>query len=97
MKNEDGTLTVTLKHKGEESTVQAAVVMFGTGRKPNSRNIGLEVSNTARALYPRAHNLLFTEVGILVQSCVGHTGVTFCSWLLGNGDENTLRCSFCTS
>lgn len=41
-KNEDGSFTVYLKHKEGTSTVRAAIVMFGTGRKPNSREIGLE-------------------------------------------------------
>jgi len=43
-KNEDGTFTVHLDHNGKASIIKAGVVMFGTGRKPNSRGIGLEVS-----------------------------------------------------
>lgn len=42
-KNEDGTFTVHLDSKGKASSVKVGVVMFGTGRKPNSREIGLEV------------------------------------------------------
>lgn len=42
-KNEEGSFTVHLDHKGETKTIRAGLVMFGTGRKPNSRDIGLEV------------------------------------------------------
>lgn len=41
-KNEDGSYTVHLKRGSEETAIRAALVMFGTGRKPNSRDIGLE-------------------------------------------------------
>ena len=42
-KNDNGTYTVHLDSKGKTTPVTAGVVMFGTGRKPNSRDIGLEV------------------------------------------------------
>ena len=37
-------LTSHLKGKDGESTVKAGLVMFGTGRHPNSKGIGLEAS-----------------------------------------------------
>ena len=43
-KEDDGTFTVFYKNQDGESSIKAGVVMFGTGRKPNTRNIGLEVS-----------------------------------------------------
>ena len=43
-KEDDGTFTVFYKNKSGESSVKAGIVMFGTGRKPNTHNIGLEVS-----------------------------------------------------
>lgn len=43
-KDEDGQYTVHYKSEDKESTVRVGLVMFGTGRKPNTRNIGLEVS-----------------------------------------------------
>ena len=43
-KDEDGMFTVHYKSKDkEESSVRVGKVMFGTGRKPNTRGIGLEV------------------------------------------------------
>ena len=43
-KEEDGMFTVHYKPKGqEESSVRVGKVMFGTGRKPNTKGIGLEV------------------------------------------------------
>lgn len=42
-KNADGTFTVSYKSGDKEDSVQAGLVMFGTGRKPNTRGIGLEV------------------------------------------------------
>lgn len=44
-KNEDGTLTVYYKGKdGQEHSVVAGIVMFGTGRKPNTDKVGVDVS-----------------------------------------------------
>jgi hypothetical protein len=44
-KNEDGTLTVHYKGKdGQEHSLVAGIVMFGTGRKPNTNRLGIEVS-----------------------------------------------------
>lgn len=43
VKNDDGSLTMTMKDKqGNESSVTTAVVMMATGRSPNTRNLGLE-------------------------------------------------------
>lgn len=43
-KNEDGTLTVHYKGKdGEEKSLVAGLVMFGTGRKPNTNRLNIEV------------------------------------------------------
>jgi pyruvate/2-oxoglutarate dehydrogenase complex dihydrolipoamide dehydrogenase (E3) component len=43
-KNEDGTLTVHYKGKdGQEHSLVAGIVMFGTGRKPNTNRLGIEV------------------------------------------------------
>ena len=43
-KEEDGMFTVHYKPKDqEESSVRVGKVMFGTGRKPNTKGIGLEV------------------------------------------------------
>jgi glutathione reductase (NADPH) len=42
-KNEDGTLTVHYKGKdGQEHSLVAGIVMFGTGRKPNTNRLGIE-------------------------------------------------------
>ncbi|CAL8470802.1 g10344 [Coccomyxa elongata] len=41
-KNEDGSFTVHYKSGEEESSIKTGLVMFGTGRKPNTRGIGLE-------------------------------------------------------
>ncbi|MDG5704525.1 hypothetical protein N0Z46_19495, partial [Acinetobacter baumannii] len=44
-KNEDGTLTVHYKGKdGQEQSLIAGFVMFGTGRKPNTNRLAIEVS-----------------------------------------------------
>lgn len=44
-KNEDGTFTVHYKSKdGSESSLVAGLVMFGTGRKPHTKGIGLEAA-----------------------------------------------------
>ena len=43
-KEADGTYKVYYKNKDGESFVKAGIVMFGTGRSPNTKNIGLEVS-----------------------------------------------------
>jgi len=43
-KLEDGSFEVFYKNKDGESSVKAGIVMFGTGRSPNTKNIGLEVS-----------------------------------------------------
>ena len=43
-KNSDGTLTVHYKTKdGGEHSLVAGLVMFGTGRKPHTKNMGIEV------------------------------------------------------
>ena len=42
-KEADGTFKVYYKNKDGESSVKAGIVMFGTGRSPNTKNIGLEV------------------------------------------------------
>lgn len=43
-KNDDGTLTVHYEEKsGKKGTIQAGVVMFGTGRKPNTGKLNVEV------------------------------------------------------
>ena len=43
-KNKDGTYTVYYLTKGaKEQSLRAAKVMFGTGRKPNTHGLGLEV------------------------------------------------------
>ncbi len=42
-KETDGTFKVFYKNKDGESSVKAGIVMFGTGRSPNTKNIGLEV------------------------------------------------------
>ena len=49
--------TVHYKSGGGESSVRAGKVMFGTGRKPNTRGIGLEVGPGCIALSfpPQAH------------------------------------------
>lgn len=44
-KNEDGSFTVHYKSGEEESSIKTGLVMFGTGRKPNTRGIGLEVQS----------------------------------------------------
>jgi glutathione reductase (NADPH) len=42
-KNEDGTLTVHYKEKdGSSHSLVAGLVMFGTGRKPNTNRLGME-------------------------------------------------------
>lgn len=44
-KRDDGKFNVYYETEGEkEKTIVAAVVMFGTGRAPNTKNIGLEVT-----------------------------------------------------
>ena len=42
-KEADGTFKVYYKNSDGESSVKAGIVMFGTGRSPNTKNIGLEV------------------------------------------------------
>lgn len=43
-KNEDGTLTVHYMGKdGVEKSLVAGIVMFGTGRKPNTNRLGVDV------------------------------------------------------
>ncbi|CAL5220151.1 g2113 [Coccomyxa viridis] len=41
-KEADGTFKVYYKNSDGESSVKAGIVMFGTGRSPNTKNIGLE-------------------------------------------------------
>ena len=43
-KDDDGTLTVHYEEKsGKKGTIQAGIVMFGTGRKPNTGKLNIEV------------------------------------------------------
>ena len=42
-KGEDGLYTVHYEQGGKAGSCRAGVVMFGTGRDPNTREIGLEV------------------------------------------------------
>ena len=43
-KNKDGKFTFHYKGEGkDEGSIEAGTVMFGTGRAPNTKNIGLEV------------------------------------------------------
>ena len=42
-KGEDGLYTVNYEQDGKPGSCRAGVVMFGTGRNPNTREIGLEV------------------------------------------------------
>lgn len=55
-KNEDGTLTVHYNGKdGKEQSIVAGIVMFGTGRKPNTSGVGADVSAPARAAASALH------------------------------------------
>ena len=54
-KDDDGMFTVHYKSKEGESTVRAGKVMFGTGRKPNTKGIGLEVGAFFKQLENREH------------------------------------------
>ena len=56
-KNEDGTLTVHYKGKdGQEHSLVTGIVMFGTGRKPNTNKLGIEVlCSFANCLQAQAH------------------------------------------
>lgn len=47
-KGEDGLYTVHYDKDGKEGSCRVGVVMFGTGRNPNTREIGLEVCAFAR-------------------------------------------------
>ena len=46
-KEADGSYRVFYKNKDGESSVKAGIVMFGTGRTPNTKNIGLEVKTSS--------------------------------------------------
>ena len=51
-KGEDGLYTVHYEKGGKAGSCRAGVVMFGTGRNPNTREIGLEVcSNEVLAAF----------------------------------------------
>ena len=56
-KEADGTYKVYYKNKDGESFVKAGIVMFGTGRSPNTRNIGLEVRPHFSQLQTLMHQL----------------------------------------
>lgn len=60
-KNEDGSFTVYYKSGEEESSIKTGMVMFGTGRKPNTRGIGLEVQ-TLLVLEVTEELAAFTEL-----------------------------------
>ena len=56
-KDDDGMFTVHYESKEGASTVRAGKVMFGTGRKPNTKGIGLEVGGHLAAA-PHSHHVL---------------------------------------
>ena len=66
-KEADGTYKVFYKNKDGESSVKAGIVMFGTGRSPNTKNIGLEV---------RPHSL---QLRAKMQCCAASSGCAFLS------------------
>ena len=77
-KEEDGTFTVSYKDKIGQSSIKAGVVMFGTGRKPNTHNIGLEV-RLAGAGICRAHACRHALLPLCSsrngpRSCIGSSG-----------------------
>ena len=56
-KEADGSYKVFYKNKDGESSVKAGIVMFGTGRSPNTKNIGLEVRSHPRSCNSCPHGL----------------------------------------
>jgi hypothetical protein len=50
-KDTDGMYSVHYESEAGESCVRVGLVMFGTGRKPNTRNIGLEVGSSCKHAY----------------------------------------------
>ena len=54
-KDDDGLYTVHYEEGSKAGSCRAGVVMFGTGRNPNTHDIGLEVRGCA-SVYPTLHN-----------------------------------------